>query len=324
MAYTFDPELAAYAKSIPASSFDNPVAARQYFENISKLFAANIDSNGLLIAEHQVPGYGDAPAVRVRVYRPAGLKEKSPAILQIHGGGFVIGSLETEHALAVRNAQALGVTVVSVDYRLAPEHPYPAALHDCYAVLVWMHARAEQLQIDARRIALYGVSAGGGLAAALTLLAKEKSGPSICFQFLSIPELDDRLSTASAQAFTDTPVWNRPIAESSWQHYLGPDYVRGADNVPALAAPARAEDLSGLPPAYINTMEFDPLRDEGLLYALRLMQAGVSVEMHNYPGTFHGSVMFAAQVSKRQHKDSIAALRQALGLSRTERIKQLA
>ena len=153
---------------------------------------------------------------------------------------------------------------------------------------------------------------GGGLAAALCILARDRSGPAICFQHLSIPELDDRLDTPSARAFTDTPIWKRSLAETSWDYYLGSAWRRGADDVPVLAAPARATDLGGLPPALINTMEFDPLRDEGLLYAMQLLRAGVSVEVHSYPGTFHGSAIFPARVSRQQARDSEDALRRAL------------
>ena len=160
------------------------------------------------------------------------------------------------------------------------------------------------------RIAIAGQSAGGGLAAATALLARDRGGPPLRFQLLEIPELDDRVDTPSMLAFVDTPLWNRPNAVWSWRHYLGPDH-RG--EVSPYAAPARAEDLRGLPPAFVSTMEFDPLRDEGIDYAQRLMQAGVSVELHNYPGTFHGSAIFTqADVSQRSIRDSMGALERAL------------
>ena len=144
--------------------------------------------------------------------------------------------------------------------------------------------------------------------AAVALLARDRNGPKLCFQLLGIPELDDRLDTPSMLAFTDTPLWNRPNAEFSWRAYLGD----GAEVSP-YAAPARAEDLSGLPPAYVSTMEFDPLRDEGIRYAARLLEQGVSVELHHYPGTFHGSHMLRhAQVSKRTNAEMLDALRRGL------------
>ena len=236
-----------------------------------------------------------------------------PAILHIHGGGFVIGDLDSELGSCVALCRQLGVVVVSVDYRLAPETPYPGPLEDCYAVLEWVSSNSAQLSTDPARIAVFGQSAGGGLAAATCLLAKDRDGPDICFQYLGIPELDDRLQTPSMQRFVDTPMWNRPNAELSWDFYLGDQYQRGADDVPYHAAPARAEDLTGLPPAYISTMEFDPLRDEGVQYALNLMQAGVATELHSFPGTFHGSALFStAQVSQRESAEMFAVLRRAL------------
>jgi acetyl esterase/lipase len=229
----------------------------------------------------------------------------------------MIGSVHAEHAGAAAVAMDSGAVVVSVDYRLAPEHPYPAGLHDCYAALTFLHAEAGVLGVDPACVAVAGASAGGGLAAATTLLARDQGGPPLCFQMLQIPELDDRLDTPSMQAFVDSPVWNRPLAVISWRAYLGE--LWGAADVPAYAAPARASDLSGLPPAYISTAENDPLRDEGIIYAMRLLQAGVSVELHQFPGTFHGSDMVTtAAVSKRAQREVVAVLRKALGAEREE------
>ena len=152
-------------------------------------------------------------------------------------------------------------------------------------------------------MAVLGASAGGGLAAATALLARDLGGPPLCFQMLHIPELDDRLETPSMRAFVDSPLWNRPLAVKSWQAYLGD--LSGSADVPAYAAPARATDLSGLPPAYISTAENDPLRDEGIIYALRLLQAGVSVELHQFPGTFHGSAL----VTRRRCRSGPSARR---------------
>ena len=251
----------------------------------------------------------------MRVYSPEGLDSPVPAILHIHGGGFVIGDLDSEIGACVQLCRRLRIVVVSVDYRLAPETPYPGPLEDCYAALQWASANSAQLNIDPARLAVFGESAGGGLAAATCLLARDRGGPQICFQYLGIPELDDRLQTISMQRFTDTPMWNRPNAEISWDFYLGDQYQRGADDVPYHAAPARAEHLSGLPPAYISTMEFDPLRDEGVEYALKLMRAGIPTELHSFPGTFHGSAMFKhAQISKRQSAEMFAVLNRALQL----------
>jgi acetyl esterase/lipase len=236
-----------------------------------------------------------------------------PGVLFIHGGGFIIGSVEAEHIGAALVAADAGAVVVSVDYRLAPEHPYPAALHDCYAALAYLHDEAAALGVDPARVAVAGASAGGGLAAAVALLARDLGGPPLCFQMLQIPELDDRLETPSMRRFVDSPLWNRPLAVESWTAYLGG--LWGSPDVPAYAAPSRATDLAGLPPAYISTAENDPLRDEGIAYASGLLQAGVSVELHQFPGTFHGSALVTtAAVSRRAQHEAALVLRRALGV----------
>ncbi len=311
-----DPELAAMIDLLPKIDLVDPVAARRAFEEI--LVAIRVDLPGietLDIDDCLVPGADGDPDVAVRVYRPTGAAAggRVPGILMIHGGGFVIGSVEAEHAGAALTAIDTGAVDVSFDYSLAPEHPYPAGVNDCYAALSYLHAEADALGVDPARVALSGASAGGGLAAATALLARDRGGPAICFQLLAIPELDDRLETPSMRTFVDSPLWNRPLAVQSWQAYLGPLY--GSADVPAYAAPARADDLAGLPPAYISTAETDPLRDEGIDYAQRLLQAGVSVELHQFPGTFHGSALVtSAAVSKRAQRESALVLRQALGV----------
>jgi acetyl esterase/lipase len=227
----------------------------------------------------------------------------------MHSGGFVLGSIEGEQARVASLAVNIGAVFASVEYRLAPEHRYPAALDDCYSALCWVAENADELGICPTRLAVAGSSAGACLAAGLTLLARDRSGPRICFQLLNSPVLDDRLETPSMTAFTDTPVWDRQSAILSWQHYL----CQEREDVPYYAAPARAEDLSGLPPAYIATSEFDPLRDEGILYGLRLLQAGVATEIHNFPGAYHGSeIVESAEVSRRRLEDIDWALRHGL------------
>ncbi|HEY1652479.1 MAG TPA: alpha/beta hydrolase [Acidimicrobiales bacterium] len=312
-----DPELAALLDFMPVIDLDDPVAARAAFEKLLVSMRTPLPEAELLdIEDRMIPGWEDDPGVSVRVYRPkaaAGTGEASPGIVLIHGGGFIVGSVEAEHVGAVLMALDAGAVLVSVDYRLAPEHPYPAGLHDCYAALSFLHAEASALGVDPARIALVGTSAGGGLGAATALLARDRGGPAICFQMLHIPELDDRLETPSMQQFVDAPVWNTPLAVQSWKAYLGD--LAGTDDIPAYAAPARATDLSGLPPAYVSTAENDPLRDEGIAYALALLRAGVSVELHQFPGTFHGSALVArAAVSRRAQKEAAAVLRRALGV----------
>lgn len=295
-----DPQLEAFIPLFPPAELTDPVTARK---NLAELAAAGPapDTTGMEIEDRTVPA---DPQVPVRIYRP---HRAHGAIVWLHGGGFVMGDLDTEHPWAVRVAGGSGAAVISVGYRRAPEHRFPAALDDACAVLAWAAGHAAELGIDPGRIAVGGHAAGAGLAAAVALRARDQQGPPIRFQLLSQPELDDRQQTWSARNFTDTPFMTRAKVTASWRHYLG--------SAPASphAAPARAGDLSGLPPAYIATAEFDPNRDEGITYALLLLQAGVQAELHQWPGTFHGSqAILSAEVSRRQIAELGAALQRAL------------
>jgi len=315
MSYNYDAELQPLVELLPGASQDisDPKQARVGFSQMVETLNADLDTSGVKMQNRDIPGPEGEPDIAVRIYSPEGLDKVAPCILHIHGGGFVIGTLDSELGACLALCRNLGVVVVSVDYRLAPETPYPGGLEDCYATLEWVSANSAGLNVDPARIAVFGQSAGGGLSAATALLARDRNGPAICFQYLGIPELDDRLQTSSMQRFVDTPMWNRPNAQLSWDFYLGEQYSRGADNVPHYAAPARAVDLAGLPPAYVSTMEFDPLRDEGVEYGLKLMQAGVATELHSFPGTFHGSSLFSStKISKRESSEMFAVLRRAL------------
>ena len=296
---SLDPELRPVVELLPetGNAFDDIPAARAMFEQWLP--------DGPVEGEEKVEIVDDVvDGVPVRVYRPRGAEGDLPGILYLHGGGFCIGSIETEHLACVALTGLVHAVVVNVEYRLAPEHPYPAGLEDCYTALQYL---AGLDGVDTDRLAVHGQSAGGGLSAATALLARDRGGPALCFQALGIPELDDRLETPSMTAFTGTPMWSRPQAVKSWEYYLG---GRQADQY---AAPARAEDLSGLPPTYLVTCELDPLRDEGLTYAMRLLAAGVPVELHNYPGAFHGAQLVqGAAVVRRMEADLVGALRRAL------------
>jgi len=261
--------------------------------------------------DRMIAGIGGAPDVPIRIYRPKQAAQSArPGFLEIHGGGFLFGTIEMMDGWCEAIAATVDVVVVSVGYRLAPEDPFPAGLEDCYAALQWLHDHAGELGVDVDRIAIGGQSAGGGLAAGLALYARDQGGPPICYQLLEIPELDDRLDTPSMLAFQDTPFWNRPNAVWSWKHYLGPDHT-GEPSI--YAAPARATDVSGLPPAYVSTMEFDPLRDEGIRYAAAMLAAGVSVELHSYAGTFHGSAFLPqAEPTRRNNEEIFTILRRRL------------
>jgi len=311
----YDPELAPLLAVLPGSDDLSSLQKVQESRALLESFFTSTDRPDVMKENRHVPGPKGAPEVAVRIYRPEGSdSEVLPCVFEIHGGGFLMGSIAMMEDWCQNVAAELGAAVVSVDYRLAPEHPFPAGLDDCYAALSWTASHADALRIDPGRIAIAGQSAGGGLAAATALLCRDRGGPSVCFQLLEIPELDDRLETPSMQQFDDTPLWSRPNAVWSWRHYLGD--AHGGDVSP-YAAPSRAADLGNLPPAYVSVMEFDPLRDEGVLYALALMQAGVATELHAFPGTFHGSSLFPqAAVSKRATAESFDAL--ARGLVRRE------
>ena len=309
----YDPEFDELIPQLPTvNDFSTPEKIQE-MRQFRGLMSAEPppDRDDIEKSDRTVPGREGDPEVPIRIYRPkAPSSGARPAVFEIHGGGFMMGDIDMMDPWCQNAAAVLDAVVVSVEYRLAPEHPFPAGLEDCYAALKWTAANASELGIDPERIAVAGQSAGGGLAAATALLARDRGGPALCFQVLEIPELDDRLDTPSMLAFDDTPLWNRPNAVWSWRHYLGPDHQ---GEVSPYAAPARAEDLSGLPPAYVSTMEFDPLRDEGILYAQRLLQAGVSVELHSFPGTFHGSSFLpGADVSRRGAQEVLGALARRL------------
>jgi len=311
--YNFDPDLKPLISLLPnLEELSTPEKIQESRDWISNLVGEPQDRDDVVKEDRTVPGPKGAPEVPIRIYRPKVDRESArPCVFEIHGGGFILGNIEMMDGWCQAIAAEVDAVVVSVEYRLAPEDPFPAALDDCYAALSWVAENADLLGIDEDRIAVAGQSAGGGLAAGLALLARDRGGPKLCFQLLEIPELDDRLETPSMRAFTDTPLWNLPNAEWSWRHYLGP--AHGGD-VSQYAAPSRAKDLKGLPPAYVSTMEFDPLRDEGILYALGMLEAGVSVELHSYAGTFHGSGMVPnAEPSLRNAAEITGLLRRRLG-----------
>ena len=240
--------------------------------------------------------------VGIRLFRPTGVPGRAPALLWIHGGGYVIGSAAQDDVLCRRYARELGAIVASVDYRLAPDHPYPAPLEDCYSALQWL---VRLPSVDATRVAIGGASAGGGLAAALALLTRDRGEIPLAAQILVYPMLDDR----TVGRHLDHPglrLWNQSSNKYGWSAYLG-----GAD--PEVAVPARHEDLSGLPPAWLGVGTNDLFHDEDLTYAERLKAAGVPCEIEVVPGAFHGfdGIAPKAHVSQSFFKSQCAVLRRA-------------
>ncbi len=263
------------------------------------------------VEARSVPGPAGAPAVGVRIYSPRGRTAALPCILHIHGGGYVIGSPASMTALHRRLAAAANCFIVSVDYRLAPETRFPGAVEDCYAALSWLYGRAGDLGVDAGRIGVMGESAGGGLAAALALLARDRREYSLAFQHLIYPMLDDRTGTVgSPHPFAGEFLWTPANNVFGWSALLG--VAPGSAGISPYAAPARAADLSGLPRAFISTGALDLFVDEDVEYAQRLIRAGVPVELHVYPGAFHGFDLSPdARVASDARRDSVAALRRA-------------
>lgn len=258
---------------------------------------------------------GPASELLLKIYEPKEREQsKLPAVFWIHGGGYVLGHPDGDDALCERIAQQVNCVVASVDYRLAPEHPYPAAINDCHAALEWVVSNSEALRIDKSRLAIAGASAGGGLTAALSLLARDRGEIKIAFQMPLYPMLDDRNITPSSYEVNieNMPrAWNRENNIAAWRMYLG---AKSSEEASPYAAPARAKDLEGLPPTYTCVGELDPFRDETIDYVTRLIKAKVPVEFHLYPGCFHGfDVVFNnAEISKRANREYINALSRAL------------
>lgn len=269
---------------------------------------------GTTVERRTVPARDGQPPVEVLVYEPAERRRPSGALLWVHGGGFVLGDPVTYHDVCSRYAAELGVTVVSVDYRLAPEHPFPAGLGDCYAALRWLHDSAAELGVDPARIAVGGDSAGAGLAATLAQLAHDRAEVDVCFQLLIYPMLDDRTVLRTDHAGTGQLVWTPASNRFGWTSYLGHPPVETEQR--PYAAGARRTDLRGLPLAWIGVGDVDLFHAEDVAYAERLRAAGVACELHVAPGLYHGADGFREQqsaVAADFRRRALEALRAAIG-----------
>jgi acetyl esterase/lipase len=265
------------------------------------------------VAVHDVmvPGPAGAPQVRVRIYRPK-IARPAPALLWMHGGGYIAGRPEADDLFCASNARDLGIVVASVDYRLAPEHPFPAPLEDCYAALRWLFTQSGSLGVSPDRIAIGGASSGGGSTAALAQLAHDRKEVKPVFQLLIYPMLDDRTATRTDIDGENHRGWTQGSNVVGWTSYLG--QAPGRQIVPEYAVPARREDLSDLPPAWMGVGTCDLFHDEDLAYARRLNECGVPCELVIVPGAFHGFDIISrgASVSRDFRAGYTAALRRAL------------
>ncbi|MCC5887601.1 MAG: alpha/beta hydrolase [Gammaproteobacteria bacterium] len=301
-----DPELAAALEALPPN-FGR--IDRGNLQQVREVMAAQRVAppagGSVVVDRRRLPGPdGEVPVLIYR--RPA--ESVQSALLWIHGGGYILGTAEDERARLI--AESLDCVVVSVDYRLAPEHPFPAGPEDCHAALLWMVENAAELSIDRERIAIGGASAGGGMAAGVALMNRDRSGPHLCMQLLLYPMIDNLHATPSGR-YVNHPVWNRQTSFNAWEMYL--DGTPGAEASPYAAA-SRADDLTGLPPAYICVGSEDLFRDEDIEYARRLLDADVPCELAVFPGLYHGGDVFVpqARISRRLTGSVLSAL--AFGL----------
>jgi acetyl esterase/lipase len=317
-------ELLQAAAAAPPVDWSNPAKVRA---DRAAMMPPPPIPQGIDCVDHDAPAPEGAPTVKVRTYRATGAtgatgavgaseeKGAQPAIFWIHGGGYMGGTFEGQNDTASEWAADLGCTVASVEYRLAPEHPYPAPLEDCYAGLKWLISNADSLGVDPSRVIIAGGSAGAGLAAGLALLVRDRGELSISHQVLIYPMIDDTRTTASSQ--WTTWVWTKESNDTGWRAYLGDLF--DSDEVPPYAAPSRATDLSGLPPTYVMVGTLDLFLDEDLEYARRLIEAGVPTELKVYSGGPHAfdsqRLSGGAELGRRAHADTKDYLRRALAAS---------
>jgi acetyl esterase/lipase len=267
---------------------------------------------GILVENVIIPGQDDRTKTRLRIYKPTATAGPAPVLLWLHGGGYVLGKPEQDDGRCAQYVRELGITVVSVDYRCAPKHPFPAGLDDSYAALKWMGSHSGELNIDLKRIAIGGASAGGGLAAALVQLAQDQREITPIFQLLVYPMLDDRTVLRAEIDDSSNVTWTQASNRFGWESYLGQEF--GAENVRAYGVPARRKDLSGLPPAWIGVGSLDIFHDENVAYGQRMRACGVACEIDVIPGAFHGFDVFDPHIPIVQDfsKAQTAALKKYL------------
>jgi acetyl esterase/lipase len=283
----YDPEVAAILAAMAGDELLAPLTPQriQPIRQAESTHPEDISAFDVVRRDLTIPGYRGADLTMTILSRP-GHQGLGPGIFSIHGGGMVFGNRMTGLSLPLPWVARHDAVVATVDYRLAPEHPHPYPVEDCYASLTWLAEHAHELGIDSSRLVVAGGSAGGGLAAAMALLARDRGGPNLVGQMLLCPMLDDRSDTVSARQFDGIGVWDQGSNRVGWNALLGDE--RGGADVSAYAAPARATDLGGLPPAYIDVGSAEVFRDESVAYASKIWQDGGVAELHVWPGGTHG------------------------------------
>lgn len=309
---TFHPDLHPSARFIPRFSFTPRLVRFINFMARARGVPKPPTLEDVLVEDVFLRPHAASTPLRVRVYRPRHSRQPVPAMLWFHGGGFIFGAPEFDQENNINIVRELGILIAAVDYRLAPAHPFPAPMEDAYAALIWLHTNAAALGVVVESYAVAGSSAGGGLAAGLALMARDRAEVPVAFQLLLYPMLDDRTVLRTDVDTSNLRMWDTASNRYGWTSYLGRQ--PGGGGVSAYAAPARCEDLSGVAPAWIGTGGFDLFHDENLAYAQRLVAAGTPCEVHVVAGAYHGfdAISRKAQVSRQFRRSYVAALRRAL------------
>lgn len=296
----FDPELEVFLQAMPDTGMGFALEDVPKLREMSRQFTTDdqLEANGFTVEHREVPGPQGAPEVSLVIVRPAELHGPLPVVYSVHGGGMIMGDhRQSLDVMAAEWGREIGCAIVSVDYRLAPENPHPAPVQDCYAGLSWIAEHGAGHGLDPERVVIVGGSAGGGLGAAVALMCRDFDGPELLGLLLMAPMLDDRNDTPSANQMRGLGIWDQHANGVGWTALLGD--ARGGEDVSPYAAPARADDLSGLPPTFIEVGSAETFRDEDVAYATRIWQAGGTAELHVWPGGFHSFRMVPdAQLSK--------------------------